>query len=546
MELVTSETASVVAQYQYAYFSSAQVHPDTGTNAGAATTLINNVRAAAAAASIPFATKFGVYQMATEFPIAGLGYITQAVKSGTSLTLTFRNIIDNADVTWMASATDMQVRGFTGVDAALNGTYTAANISPSGNVLTITGLSGSRAAVADGTRTGLACLAAKSSTVEYNFLTQIYQFGNMDDWFCRKYGAVSQTNRMTAENQAFPPWMNLSTYVGANSQGKRWGQVCAEYFSTNMINNIGSASDGIEFIFGDNTFDFRADVANSGHTFGGGAGSSNTDKYNYLNNSTWQDVVPDDGSASQTALTAHRQGVADYIQSCRNAAATRSKSKATPFFMGNHDCKNGVLTGYSNVMEAVFFENAFSQNVGSMSNANRSTNIPSAFGFGCYFNPTTQDATHGWIQQAAPKLLPNPGKVFLGCEFTNYNQYEAIRFAMCTAWLHPQGVPIVKADAGTRQAYAEMVGFGDSVSGAPTARAGWGGWEHTYQNALVLVNDTSGSLTKDLTGTGWKRIDAAALGVADDGVNSGGVAINGNFTVPAYSSRVLVLNFPGT
>lgn len=534
MEMDTGETAAVIAKFDYAYFVSSQVHVDTGTNAGAATTLINAVRAIDSSKR----TKFGVYQMASEFPVVGLSFITTVVKSGSTLTLTTRNIQDSANVNFPTGTQTLQLRGFTGSDAPLNGTYNNADLSVSTNTCTISNLSAPRTAVADGTRSNVSIFGARASTVEYNFLTQI---GDQPDWFLRKYGAATQDARMTAESTSFPPLMNLSSSTTANGSGKRWGRVCAEYFSTNMINNIGSATDGIEFIFCDNSFDQRLDVANSSKTFTGGAGSSNTDKYNILNTTTWQSMVG--GSTDATAMAAHRTGYADYYGWCRSAAASRTKSKTTPFIMGNHDCANGVLTGFENTMEAVFFENAFSQNVGSMSNANRSTNIPSAFGFGCYFNPTTQDATHGWIQQAAPKLLPNPGLVFLGGEITNYNQYEAARFVQCTAWLHTKAVPIVKGAAGTRQAYAEQLcGFGNSVSGNPSGRASWGGYEHTWENAIVLVNDTAGSLTKDLTGTSYRWPDAAALGVADDGINVGGGVINAVITIPAYSARVVVLD----
>jgi hypothetical protein len=541
MEITTSETAAVIAQYQYAYFSSSLVHPDM--SAGGIINVnnaITGVRTAAASASVPFATKFGVYQCASEFPVGGLGYITDATKSGTTLTLKTRNLPDTADVSWLTAPLDIQVRGFSGSDAPLNGTYVAGDISVAGNVITISNLSTARQAVADGARSGLAVVGAKTSTVEYNFLTLI---GSNIDWFMRKYGPASQTARFTTDASVFPPWMNLTTYASTNAQGKRWGQVNAEYFSTNMLDKIGSAVDGIEYIFVDLAYDNRADQANPGHTFPGGSGAANTDKYNLQNGTTWQSLVG--GAIDATSIAAHRAGLSDYFQRCRNAAATRTKSKATPWIMGNHDASNGVLTGCSGIMEAVFFENVFSQDFGSMSDANRSTNIPASHGFSRYFNPTLQDATHGWIQQAAPKLMSNPGKVFLGCEFTNYNQYKAIRFAMCMAWLHPQAVTIVKADAGTRQVYAEqLVGMGRMLV-APTARASWGGFEAIYENGIVLLNDTSGALTKDLTGTSYRRIDAAALGVADDGVNSGGGAINGNLAMAAYTAIVLVNSFPG-
>lgn len=535
MELSTSETVAVIAKFDYAYFLSSQVHVDTGTNAGAATTMITAVRSAGGR------TKFGVYQLGYDFPVQGLSFVYTVVKSGTTLTLTTRNSQDTANVNFPAVSGTLQLRGFTGSDAALNGSYAAADLSISTNTCTVSNLTGSRAAVADGTRLGVYILAAASGTVQYNWLTQI---GDMPDWFCRKYGSATQTAAFTTESTSFQsPLMNLANTTTANGSSKRWGRVCAEYNSTNMLNNIGAtstATDGIEFIFCDNVFDPRNDAGNDGHTFGGGAGNVNRDKYNILNNATWQSMVG--GSIDASAISAHRAGYADYFGWCRSVASSRTKSTATPFIMGNHDCVNGVLTGLENSMESVFFENAFSQNVGSMSNANRSTNIPSSFGFSRYFNPTTMDATHGWIQQAVTKLL-SPALVFIGGEITNYNQYEAARFIQCMCWLHPQAVPIIKGDAGTRQAYAEqLTGFGAAVSGTPTGRASWGGYEATYENALVLVNDTSGSLSKNLTGTSWKYCDASALGVADDGVNAGGAAINASLTIPAYTARRLCID----
>jgi hypothetical protein len=58
---------------------------------------------------------------------------------------------------------------------------------------------------------------------------------------------------------------------------------------------------------------------------------------------------------------------------------------------------------------------------------------------------------------------------------------------------------------------------------------------------LVLVNAGGSSASIDLTGTSWKRIN----GATDPTVNSGGAAINGSFSVPAWSARILVKSDPG-
>jgi hypothetical protein len=265
--------------------------------------------------------------------------------------------------------------------------------------------------------------------------------------------------------------------------------------------------------------DLRADVIND---TGYGSGTTARNTYDVEHDGNGQDVRTD------PALTDHRQGCANYAYNF---------TKLGLLTMGNHDSANGTTLGgpMAGALDHAFIENVFS----GFSDANRATNLAGASGFSKYYSPA---GANGSIQSFAGKLRTSSGKVILGVESVSWTDLETLRFAIGMCWLHDIAVPMMAGQSGTRVVMDEFrVGAGASVDPIQTAAYSGTLWKRAYQNMLVLVNAGGSSASIDLTGTSWKRIN----GATDPTVNSGGAAINGSFSVPAWSARILVKSDPG-
>jgi hypothetical protein len=424
-------------------------------------------------------------------------------------------------------------------EAAYNGTWASGGNGATSFTVTISG--GTALAGPTGTTNcNGSGLAASTATLAYDCLNK---WKDNPTWLLYKRGS---NGRMVAWSTSFYAFnMNLlESSSTADGGGLRWPAWHAQYMRTNLFDSC-----DLQGVFVDNYMDPREDIIND-VAFPGGSGSTNRKTYDFLADGSGQLIT---AASVLTGSTKFRQGHVNYSTAHRSLSVSPASGKSANLrIMGNHDSANSAtLTGeYAGDLDEVYYENVFN----NFTDAGRVASgiNGSSSGFLKYFSPS---AGVGSIQiAAAGGRLKTGGKVILGIQCLNWTNLEVLRFGICMAWLHDIAVPMLCPRDGLAFGGGGVsvvpdefkVALGTALDTIPlvpfTVASGLNGlWARRYTNGVVLLNNHTAAIDYDCTSTLYQRI----TGTLDPTVNSGGGIINGLFSVPAASGRVLLINDPG-